>query len=403
MPIPSLTDEQLQETVETLKETGTTQKTADRLKLSRSTVEHRLKRAAERGLLGFDPTLPGFFIKKITSKVDGKWVQQTKEPGDEFQLPAKHIIKGVSALVDGDNRVVQKWIKTRTDPTLDDVTAALKMAFSSYDGKAIIPAAPRHAEDEIAVVYPIADHHLGMYSWAAETGEDYDLALGDKLLKNTMAELVSSSPATEQALILNLGDFFHSENDRNRTPRSGNALDVDTRYAKVLQCGVELMIHTITLALQKHKNVLVRNLQGNHDPYAALALTIALSCYYKGHKRVTIDISPSPFFFWEFGRVLVGATHGDMAKAVEMPGVMAARQPEAWGRTKHRYVYLGHVHHKSKGGGELAGATWETFQTLSANDHWSTTMGFCSGRSMQSIVHHIERGEVARHTSHVKP
>jgi hypothetical protein len=34
-------------------------------------------------------------------------------------------------------------------------------------------------------------------------------------------------------VILNLGDFFHADNELNRTQVSGNALDVDTRYAKV--------------------------------------------------------------------------------------------------------------------------------------------------------------------------
>jgi hypothetical protein len=202
--------------------------------------------------------------------------------------------------------------------------------------------------------------------------------------------------------VLNRGDFFHSDNDENRTRRGGNPLDADTRYAKVLRVGVDLLIHCVQLALQRHQKVSVRCLPGNHDPYGALALSIGVAKFFQNNKRVEMDISASRFFMLRFGKVLLTATHGDMFRHGDMPGVVAADYPQDWGATQFRYGYLGHVHHKSIGGGEKAGMIWETFQTLSPKDAWHHGAGYRSGRAMVAITHHKNKGEIMRHTVSVK-
>src|SRR5271163_1990227 len=213
-----------------------------------------------------------------------------------------------------------------------------------------------------------------------------------------MATLITSAPSSHTAVILNLGDFFHSDSNSNITPKSGNKLDVDTRYAKILRVGVNLIIHCTQLALQKHKRVILRCLPGNHDPYASLALATALACFFSSNTRVFVDADPSAFWHFQFGRVLLTAMHGDTVKHTDAPGLVASSWPELWGATSFRYCYIGHVHHRSIGGGERAGLIWETFQTLSPRDVWHYNQGYRSGRSMVSITHHTDHGEVSRNT-----
>lgn len=358
---------------------------------------------AERGELGFAPVLPGYAIKKVSTQLgpDGnlqkEWIQQHKAPGDDFVLPVGHLIKGVSALTGPDGRIIQQWVKTRQGDSLGLVEALIG-AFDAYVGRAEPAPAPAQTNADLATVFVIADHHLGLFAWGRESGADYDLKIGEAILIDAMTALIANAPASGTAVILNLGDFFHSDNDQNRTARSGNALDVDTRYAKVLQVGVKLMITCIELALQKYQEVIVRCLPGNHDPHTAIALTAALAAFFSRDTRVTVDCDPSRFFWWRFGSVFIGASHGDMVKPDQMPGVMASQQPKVWGETRHRYAYFGHVHHKSKGGGEQNGVVWETFQTLAAKDAWHAASGYTSGRSMVAITHHRDKGEIMRHT-----
>jgi hypothetical protein len=342
--------------------------------IPRPTLQHRLERAAQRGLDGSVPK----------------------------PLPPGQRIHGTSTLYDANGDVTLQWVKTVTERGTEDVIEAIKAAFEEYRGYAELPGPPTVTDADLVTFYNIADHHLGLYAWAQEAGADYDLATGEALLKSSVRDLISTAPKSDCAVILNLGDFFHADDTRNQTACSGNALDVDTRYAKVLQIGIELMMHCIDLTLQKHQNVLVRCLQGNHDPHTALALGYALKAFYAANERVTIDCDPSRFFKFRFGRVLIGATHGDLLKPIDMPGFMASQWPQDWGETQFRYAYLGHVHHASKGGGEKNGVIWETFQSLAAKDAWHAGMGYTSGRSMSAITHHRERGEVFRHTVSVR-
>ena len=387
---------------------GSMRGTAAALGIDRKTLRDRLRRAARKGLMGTAPVLPGFVVQSLAVQKDAhgttqkEWIKQ-RPIGEEFQLPDGHVIKGVSALTDPDGRIIQQWVKTKFDEAVVDVTKALRESFAEYTGHATLPKAPKsHTDANLLTVYPIADHHLGLYAWAEEAGENYDLAIGAKLLRETMTSLVAAAPAAETAIILNLGDFFHSDDNTQLTPKSKHKLDVDGRHAKILRVGVELLIHCVQLALQRHKKVTVRCLPGNHDPYASLALATALACFFANSKRVTIDTDASAFFWHRFGEVLIGATHGDEARGHDMPGVMASDRAKDWGETRFRYIYLGHVHHKGIGGGEKHGATWETFQTLSPRDNWSHTKGFRSGRSMVAITHHRASGEVMRHTVSVK-
>jgi hypothetical protein len=98
---------------------------------------------------------------------------------------------------------------------------------------------------------------------------------------------------------------------------------------------------------------------------------------------------------------MLAANHGHMVRPEEFPGVMASLWPQEWGRTLHRYAYFGHVHHRSRGGGERAGVVWETFQTLAAKDAWHHGSGYTAGRSMVAITHHAEVGEIIRNTASI--
>src|SRR5262249_26176060 len=212
-------------------------------------------------------------------------------------------LRGYSTLYGPDGEVRGQWVKTQRSRTVEETLDAIKTAFAD-----LRPSVPRSLPDpvldrDLLTVYPIADLHLGMYSWDAETGANYDLYIAQDLLRQAVGYLVEQSPTSETALVLNLGDFFHSDSNENRTRRSGNPLDVDTRYAKVLSAGVSLLCGVVDRALTKHQNVIVRNLQGNHDPYAALALTIAVDAYYRNEPRVKVDTSPSPYFYYRHGKV----------------------------------------------------------------------------------------------------
>lgn len=404
----ALSDETLLETLEAVRTHGTQRAAAVALGIGQPALCGRLDLAAKRGLMLDTPAaMPGFQIKKVSTKEDEegrvlhRHIQQTHDAGDKFEMPEGQVVKGVSSLVDADGNIVQQWIKTKTDSVVPDLTAALKAAFEQYEGGAKLIPAPKTSDAEFLSAYPIADQHVGLLAWGAETGEDYDLKIGVQRLRESMAQLVSQSRPSRNGLILNLGDWQHTDDQKNMTPRSGNLLDVDSRYFKILTAGVQLMMDCIDLALTKHEHVLVRNLPGNHDPHASIALTVALSAFYSKNPRVTIDDDPGDFFFFRFGETLLGATHGHRLKPDRMAMTLATRCRKDWGETKFRYFYFGHIHHETAK--EVGDVRCESFQTLASNDAHHASGGYNSGKSLQCITLHRQQGEVGRHRVNVPP
>lgn len=322
-------------------------------------------------------------------------------------LPVGQRLKGMSILYKTDESgrasQVAQWVKTTAeDMHLDDVEAAIRRAFESYKGLATLVPTQGHFDTELLTMYGIADLHLGMYSYAKETGANYDIKIAEQLLKSTLSRLILSSPKSEVGVILNMGDYFHTDSSQNRTPRSGHALDVDTRQAKILPLGVRMMIWAVEFAKQHHKRVVVRCLPGNHDPETALMLAVALSIFFEKDDRVEVDMDPSLLWFYQHGATMLAATHGHTIKHNQLAHIMASRQPVMWGNTVFRYGFTGHIHHRTQVISEMDGAEIQSLQTIAAKDAYAASGPWQSNRAMEAITFHKEEGEVERHKVNIK-
>jgi len=319
-----------------------------------------------------------------------------------FAVPEGQVIKGVSALVDGEGRVLAKWMKTGQGVEPVDLVAAIREAFAAADvPRAPVTAPPAQTAAGLATVYPLADLHLGLLTWQRETGVNWDLAIAQATIRESVERLVAAAPASEQAVILGLGDLLHADGYDNATPKSKNVLDVDGRYPKILKAATYLMIAAIDAALAKHARVLVRVLRGNHDRESAVAVALGLALHYAPDPRVTVDDDPGYFWWWSWGTTLLGATHGDAAKMAELPLLMATRSAKAWGDSRFRHIFTGHIHTRTAI--EIAGVTVESMQTPIPPDAWHHEMGYGAGRSLSAITYHATRGEIGRTKVNIIP
>lgn len=368
---PPVTDDMLRQTVATCKEFGTGTKASQILGISPSAIKIRLKKAAQ---LGIDGSVP--------------------EPARAGQA-----IGATSTLYKFDNdpngKVLQ-WVKAGDESTAQDIAEIIKEAFVGYKPAAKPVKPPNAIADDLLCFLPANDWHIGMFSWAGETGANWDLKIAEKTIGEALDNLVSYSPACGTCVVLGGGDLLHADNQDNRTAKSGNVLDVDGRYPKVLMTACRLMVRGIDSCLRKHGKVVVRILKGNHDEHAAVAIAYFLSAWYRNEERVTVDLDQSLFFWHRFGKVMLGATHGHTVKLKDMPSIMAHRRAEDWGATSYRYVHGFHIHHSSKIATEGAGVIAESHQAPIPQDAWHFGAGFLSGRSLQSITYHKDFGEVSR-------
>lgn len=317
--------------------------------------------------------------------------------GTHEESPDGYHIAGVSTLYDSEGNVKAEWVKTKRDAEqeLALLVEAVKDIAEPFAGKSLAAVPPQTVDDDLLCVYPMGDPHIGMFSWSQETGQDFDLELAESTLVEAVDHLVGLAPRASEALIINLGDFFHADTMDNKTRRSGHVLDVDTRWAKVLSVGIRTMRRCIDRALEKHQTVRVICEIGNHDDHSAIMLAICLEQFYSNNPRVIVDTSPALFHWHRFGENLIGVTHGDKVKASALPGVMAYDRKTDWGETTYRFWYTGHVHHDSLK--EYPGCIVETFRTLAPKDAWHHGQGYRSDQDMKCDVIHRQYGRINRH------
>lgn len=357
-------------------------------------IEHGTAPEAERAC-GHPPET----ISRAMRRLRHRAAQRGYAPGHwEHGTAEGYTIGKVTIQRGADGNVERTWERQSPDQermaqTLD----ALKEAMTDSITPLPKSKAPKHCDNRLLTVIPLGDPHFGMHSWHRETGENFDLDIAERLTFAAVDRIVERSPSSKVAILLNLGDFFHADNGGNRTPQSGNPLDVDGRFAKIATVGVRAMIRCIRRMLEKHETIIVRNNPGNHDPHQAQMLSIALSARFHDNPRVHVDDSPSSFFYYRWGKTLIGSTHGDGAKLADLPLIMASDQPEEWAKSKWRVWHCGHFHHNQRlAEKDCIGCTVETHRTLAATDAWHRHQGYRSHRDIKAIVYDIDYGEVMR-------
>ena len=126
-----------------------------------------------------------------------------------------------------------------------------------------------------------------------------------------------------------------------------------------------------------------------------MVLAVCLQHHFNNNPRVEVETDPRQHHYYEFGANLLGMHHGHTTKSNDLPLVMAADRAEAWGRTKFRRWYCGHIHHDTVK--EYQGCTVETFRTLAPADAWHASKGYRSGNDMKLDVWHKDYGHINRH------
>jgi len=275
----------------------------------------------------------------------------------------------------------------------EDTADRIKAALADLDAIKPVPA-PTYTEADLCTLYPMADVHVGMRAWAKEVGEDYDTDIASERLKSWIGQCVAASPASHTAIVLDVGDLTHADDESGLTPKSRHSLDVDTRHFRTLDMTIQAMSVCVELALSKHQRVIVRILPGNHNLNSYMAVMFALAERFRDNSRVSVQKVPGEFFVHEFGKVLLAAHHGDKAKADRLVHFLADQFAEMWGRTKHRFLFTGHLHHhKSQ---DIGGVQWEQLRAVTPRDAYAVSHAYTARAQLQAITFDRNRGEISR-------
>jgi hypothetical protein len=306
-----------------------------------------------------------------------------------------YLVGKVTVHRDRDGEVKQTW--ERQHPDADALRIALETAFDALSAKlprAKPVAPPKSCSANLCTVYTLTDCHVGALAWHKEGGADWDLDIAEETLIGCFQHMIQSSPASEMAVVNQLGDFLHFDGLSAVTPTSGHLLDADSRFEKVVEVAIRVLRRVIALALEKHPIVRVILAEGNHDLASSAWLRQMFAVLYENEPRVTVDASPLPYYAIEWGKTLLCFHHGHLRKNDQLPLMFATQFAELWGRTTKRYCHTGHRHHLEEK--EHSGMIVFQHPTLAARDAYAARGGWHALRSATAVTYHRAFGEVGR-------
>lgn len=311
-------------------------------------------------------------------------------------VPDGYRVKGTSALTDEFGNIKLQWVKTDVD-----AERQLEIVRAVIDGMCseIIPCEPvkkssAKTDQKLLNLYTVSDFHLGMLSWADETGDDWDMKIAEDLFSRWFDAAFQQAPAAGVGVINLLGDLAHFDSLDAVTPASGHVLDADTRYQKLVRTMIRMVRRVVDMALFKHPVVKLLIVQGNHDESGMIWLAEMFSALYDNEPRVFVDTSADVYKMVQHGKTTLFFTHGHKSKFDNVEQIMISKFRKAFGDSEYSYAHVGHLHHKKLV--EFRNMIVEQHQTLAAKDAYASRGGWMSKRSANVITYSAEFGEVAR-------
>ncbi|EAZ7260202.1 putative phosphoesterase [Salmonella phage demigod] len=313
-------------------------------------------------------------------------------------VPDGYKIKGTSSLVDEFGNTKLQWVKTDADAErqVELMRAVIDGMKSDITPVSSVPRPKKRLNEKLLNLYTVSDFHLGMLAWADESGDDWDMKIAEDLFSRWFDAAFQKAPDAGVGVINLLGDFAHFDSLDAVTPASGNVLDADTRYQKLVRYMIRMVRRVVNMALVKHKNVHLLIVQGNHDESGMIWLAEMFNTLYDNEPRVFVDTSADVYKMVQHGKTTLFFHHGHKARFDAIEPVMIAKFRKAFGESVYSYAHVGHLHHQKIV--ESRNMIVEQHRTLAAKDAYASRGGWMSGRSANVITYSAEYGEVARLT-----
>lgn len=314
-------------------------------------------------------------------------------------IPDGYKVKGVSTFIGKNGEIKNAWLKTDIDKDrIAEMMQASIEALSSEIPKETPVTPPQYSENGLMVLYPVFDLHIGALAHKHESGENYDTSEAERIMNRYFDYAVSQAPDAEKGVLLLGGDVLHSDGLTPVTPASGHVLDQDSRYAKLVYVAIRATRRAVRRMLEKHSEVEIQIVSGNHDESGMIWLRAAMAAVYEDEPRIFVDTSPAMMHRTIWGSSLIGYTHGHTQKKPETRlGVLATDFRSEFGKAKYVYCHSGHWHHQTVT--EHALGIDEVHGQLGAKDAYAANGGWRSMRQAAVIVYSKEFGEIGRFTA----
>lgn len=325
--------------------------------------------------------------------LDSSFWQIERITHNEWETPIKMDNGDVVPHTNKQSKVIFK--KILKDITLDIIKEQYKLLPKKYESI-------ERKKKSFPCMYEIAitDHHFAKLAWDMETGESYDIKIAKKYYINAIKDLLNkASHLNIEKILMPIGnDLFNFDGIRNETS-AGTPQDSDSRWTKVFKVVSETLLEVIDIC-RTVADVDVVIVPGNHDKATCFYLGEFLYAWYRLDKHVNIDNKPTLRKYYQYGRTLIGLTHGSEEKHSSLPLLMSREAKEFWATSDFYEYQIGHWHRKKMteyiSGDVFNGVQVRVLPSLCGTDAWHYSKGYVQGlKSALGIVYDKDEGQIA--------
>lgn len=272
-----------------------------------------------------------------------------------------------------------------------DEQDGLKEAIEEIKGHA-----PRYPNIEREI---LIDPHLMIVNLTdVHIGENTEVAYARALVAVENAICSGRMFSLEKIVFIGGNDILHVDNP-NYTTTKGTQLQGDRSWPEMFEVArrlyVELLEKLLRIADVHYMHVL-----SNHDEVMGWTLSQTMQAWFNKCQHITFDVSHEPRKYFVYGDNLLAFTHGHGMKENDLPLAIATEAHASWGKTRHRFCYMGHVHHSkalfTKSVKEKSGIELIWLRSSQEVNEYERRQGYITSAGVSTFIHHPTQGQVAR-------
>lgn len=292
-------------------------------------------------------------------------------------------------------KAARKWWRFERNEVNPFIEAFIqKMNNISRDNKSpLVVNVDKSQEGSNACVIAPYDLHYGKYASVLEVGDglEYNKEIAEKHLFDCLTRMIPNivKHGVSKFIVPIGSDFFHVDNPKNTTT-AGTPQDMDGTFVEMASEGNKIMIKFIDL-LRMIGSVEVVLCAGNHDYTMSHQLLEVLQAWYRDQIDVVVHNQRKDRTYVKFGNSMLGFTHGDGAKAKDLPNLMMRDDRRTYALTNFHAIFHGHLHHEVVK--DYNGVKLYQMPSLSGSDRWHHKNGYeYSIRGLVGYIVHPENG-----------
>lgn len=251
-------------------------------------------------------------------------------------------------------------------------------------------------KESFCLVIDPADIHIGKLCTAFETGVEYNQQIAVKRVLEGVNGILNKARGFHIDSIIFIGgnDILHTDTP-TRTTTGGTAQDAEGMWYENFLMAKQLYVDLLELLITVADVHFTFN-PSNHDYTNGFFLADVIQTYFRNCKNITFDCGIAHRKYTTYGNSLIGTTHGDGAKQIDLGQLMSVEAKHLWANSEYRYFYTHHIHHKVAK--DYINVTVESLRSPSPADSWHHRKGYISKAAIEGFIHSKFNGQIARLT-----